>query len=70
MKRLVGRVYCGYCAGIGHCVGDAARGDPRRPLHLSRDVTAARGAEMYLALWLRLTGALDTAMFNIKVVTR
>lgn len=32
------------------------------------DVTAARGAEMYLALWLRLLGALDTAMFNIKIV--
>jgi predicted dinucleotide-binding enzyme len=32
------------------------------------DITAARGAEMYLALWLRLMGALGTAQFNIRVV--
>ncbi|HKA69603.1 MAG TPA: NAD(P)-binding domain-containing protein [Actinomycetes bacterium] len=32
------------------------------------DLSTARGAEMYLALWLRLAGALHTSHFNIKVV--
>ena len=32
------------------------------------DITAARGAEAYLLLWLRLRGALDTGYFNIGVV--
>jgi 8-hydroxy-5-deazaflavin:NADPH oxidoreductase len=32
------------------------------------DITAARGTEAYLLLWLRLWGALQTADFNIKVV--
>jgi 8-hydroxy-5-deazaflavin:NADPH oxidoreductase len=32
------------------------------------DITTARGAEMYLPLWLRLMGALDTPYFNIKIV--
>jgi len=32
------------------------------------DITTARGTEMYLPLWLRLWGSLDTPMFNIKVV--
>jgi 8-hydroxy-5-deazaflavin:NADPH oxidoreductase len=32
------------------------------------DITSARGTEMYVALWLRLWGALGTPMFNIKVV--
>jgi hypothetical protein len=32
------------------------------------DVTAARGTESYLPLWLRLWGALKTADFNIRVV--
>ncbi len=32
------------------------------------DITAARGPEMYLPLWLRLMGALDTPQFNIRVV--
>jgi predicted dinucleotide-binding enzyme len=31
------------------------------------DISAARGTEMYLPLWLRLMGALDTADFNISV---
>ena len=34
------------------------------------DITSARGAEMYLPLWLRLMGALGTAQFNIAVVRR
>jgi predicted dinucleotide-binding enzyme len=32
------------------------------------DITTARGTEMYLPIWLRLWGALDTGMFNIRVV--
>jgi 8-hydroxy-5-deazaflavin:NADPH oxidoreductase len=32
------------------------------------DITSARGAESYLPLWLRLWGALQVPMFNIKVV--
>jgi predicted dinucleotide-binding enzyme len=32
------------------------------------DITAARGAEMVLPLWLRLYRALGTLDFNIKVV--
>ena len=32
------------------------------------DLSSARGAEMYLPLWLRIMGALGTASFNIKVV--
>jgi predicted dinucleotide-binding enzyme len=32
------------------------------------DITAARGTEMVLPLWLRLMGALGTPMFNFKIV--
>ena len=32
------------------------------------DLTAARGLEMYIPLWLRIYGALGRAEFNIKVV--
>ena len=32
------------------------------------DITAARGTEMYLPLWLRIMGAVKTPYFNIKVV--
>lgn len=32
------------------------------------DITTARGAEMYLPLWIRLWGTLGTPMFNINVV--
>jgi predicted dinucleotide-binding enzyme len=32
------------------------------------DITSARGAEMYVSLWVRLWGALGTPMFSIKVV--
>ena len=31
------------------------------------DISAARGTEMYLPLWLRLMGALDTPKFNIGI---
>ena len=33
------------------------------------DITGARGAEMYLPLWLELWGAKGTGILNIKVVT-
>jgi 8-hydroxy-5-deazaflavin:NADPH oxidoreductase len=33
------------------------------------DITSARAAEMYVALWLRLFGALGTPMVSLKVVT-
>ncbi len=33
-------------------------------------IRASRGVEMYLPLWLNLMGALGTADFNIKLVTR
>ena len=32
------------------------------------DLTAARGCEMALPIWLRLMGALNTPYFNLKVV--
>ncbi len=32
------------------------------------DITAARGMEAYLLLWVRLMGALDTPTFNVRVV--
>jgi predicted dinucleotide-binding enzyme len=32
------------------------------------DITAARGTEMYLPLWLRMFGALETGQFNIGIV--
>lgn len=32
------------------------------------DITTARGTEMFLPLWLRVWGAINSPMFNIKVV--
>jgi predicted dinucleotide-binding enzyme len=32
------------------------------------DITAARATEMYLALWIRLMGKLETGIFNIEIV--
>jgi len=32
------------------------------------DITSARAAEMYLPLWVRLYGALNSGMFNVKIV--
>jgi predicted dinucleotide-binding enzyme len=32
------------------------------------DISAARGTEMYLPLWLRMMGALETPQFNVRVV--
>jgi predicted dinucleotide-binding enzyme len=39
---------------------------PERVLDLG-DISAARGTEMYLPLWLRLMGALGTPSFNIAI---
>jgi 8-hydroxy-5-deazaflavin:NADPH oxidoreductase len=33
------------------------------------DITGARGTEMYVVLWLRLWGAVDTPHFNVHVVS-
>ena len=33
------------------------------------DISASRGMECYLALWVRLMGLLKTPMFSFKVVT-
>jgi predicted dinucleotide-binding enzyme len=41
---------------------------PERILDLG-DITAARGMEMYLPLWLRLYGATGTAVLNVEVRT-
>jgi len=41
---------------------------PERILDLG-DISAARGTELYLALWLRLMGPAGGAAFNIHVVT-
>ncbi|MGC0238624.1 NADPH-dependent F420 reductase [Arthrobacter sp. SD76] len=71
----------GHLAGGDHSVflsgDDAAAKDTVRELLESfghrdiidlGDITSARGAEMWLPLWLRLYGVLGTADFNIKVV--
>ena len=33
------------------------------------DITSARATEMYLALWVRVMGAINTGTFNIKIVS-
>lgn len=42
-------------------------GWPRERVIDLGDISAARGTEMYLALWLRLMGALGTPGFNIAI---
>ena len=42
---------------------------PGSPMGKTHEVFSARAAEMYVALWLRLFGALGTPMVNLKVVT-
>jgi predicted dinucleotide-binding enzyme len=32
------------------------------------DISAARGAELYVAFWVRLMNALDTTEFNIRII--
>ena len=46
----------------------ASFGWPRDAVIDLGGITAARGPEMYLPLWLRLMGALGGAEFNIAVV--
>jgi hypothetical protein len=43
-------------------------GWPRAAVLDLGDITAARGLEMYVPLWLRLIGPLGGADFNIAVV--
>jgi predicted dinucleotide-binding enzyme len=45
-----------------------AFGWPRGSIVDLGDISAARGTEMYLALWVRLYGKLESADFNIAVV--
>ena len=44
-----------------------ALGRPQDSIVDLGDISAARGTEMYLALWLRLYGTLDTADFSIAI---
>jgi 8-hydroxy-5-deazaflavin:NADPH oxidoreductase len=46
----------------------ASIGWPRENILDLGDITSARGTEMFLALWLRLYGALETGQFNIRAV--
>lgn len=39
---------------------------PERVVDLG-DISAARGTEMYLPLWLRIMGSLETGYFNIAI---
>ncbi len=39
-----------------------------KTVHDLGDITTARGTEMYMMLWLRLWGSLQTPDFNIKIV--
>jgi 8-hydroxy-5-deazaflavin:NADPH oxidoreductase len=43
-------------------------GWPRDRIRDLGDITGARAMEMYLPLWLRLLGKLETGIFNIRVV--
>jgi predicted dinucleotide-binding enzyme len=45
-----------------------AFGWPRQHVIDVGDLTASRGLEMFLPLWLRLYGAMGTAIFNVRVV--
>lgn len=40
-----------------------------KTFHDLGDITTARGTEMYLALWIRMYGAVGSPMFNVHVVT-
>jgi predicted dinucleotide-binding enzyme len=61
---------CGNDAGAKEAVRGLLEsfGWPRGSVLDLGDVTAARGMEMYIPLWLRLMGALGGADFNIAVV--
>jgi hypothetical protein len=59
---------CGNDAGAKAKVTDILKSFGWRDIIDLGDITAARGTEMVLPIWLRLWGALKTPMFNYKVV--
>ena len=59
---------CGNDADAKAIVAELARGFGWQDVVDVGDITAARGTEMLLPLWLRLMGAMGTPMFNFKVV--
>ena len=59
---------CGNDAAAKAQVSRLSRGSAGRRLLDLGDITASRGMEMYLPLWLRLWGALGTGDFNLRVV--
>jgi 8-hydroxy-5-deazaflavin:NADPH oxidoreductase len=61
---------CGEDADAKHQVADLLQsfGWPTEHIRDLGGITSARGTEMYLALWLRLWGAVGTGYFNIQVV--
>ena len=59
---------CGNDAGAKARVTELVRSFGWRDVVDLGDITAARGAEMLLPLWLRLFGVLETPLFNFKVV--
>ena len=61
---------CGNDEGAKHEVAELLRsfGWSEAQVFDLGDITAARGAEMYLPLWLRMFGALETGRFNIGIV--
>ncbi len=60
---------CGEDEGAKATVGELLQsfGWPREAIVDLGGISAARGTEMYLPLWLRLMGSLGTADFNIQV---
>lgn len=60
---------CGNDAGAKATVTELLQsfGWPRESIVDLGEISAARGTEMYLPLWLRLMGALGTADFNIQL---
>jgi predicted dinucleotide-binding enzyme len=60
---------CGNDAGAKAQVGELLQGFgwPADAILDLGDITAARGMEMYLPLWLRLFGAAGTAILNVEV---
>jgi predicted dinucleotide-binding enzyme len=61
---------CGEDADAKRQVGELLQsfGWPAARIRDLGDITSARGTEMYVALWLRLWGALGTGYFNIALV--
>lgn len=60
---------CGNDSAAKGRLGEILRGELgwRKVVDLG-DITAARGTEAYLLLWIRLMGALGTARFNVGIV--